>query len=72
MHDGLYPVIYTGRPMRCTSCQALVDVIEIPEPWLDPERYVCGCCLEPVTEATRALAGAPEPPPPPRHLRSVA
>lgn len=74
MSEPLYPVVYTGRPMRCVKCHALVDVIEIPSPWLDPEAYVCGCCLQPVTvtAAARALTGAPEPPPPPRHLRSVA
>ena len=68
----LSPATIFGRPLRCTRCLELVDVIELPAPWLDADRYVCGSCLEPVAAASRALAGTPEPPAPPRRLRSVA
>lgn len=47
-------VIY-GRLMTCTTCGHDVDVIEIPNEWLDPEAYVCGHCLAPIREAEAVL-----------------
>lgn len=35
-----------GRDLRCTACQALVRVTEIPRPFIDHRLYVCGVCLE--------------------------
>lgn len=65
----LHPWQVVGRLLRCTRCGADVDLIEIPEPWIDEHAYVCGECLEPVAAAARTLVGAPEPPAPPRRLR---
>ncbi len=39
------PVVSFYRALRCTSCRELVEVIEIPVRFLDPERYTCGRCL---------------------------
>lgn len=35
---------HKGRNLRCTRCSALVQVYEIPEPFIDPKRFVCGDC----------------------------
>lgn len=66
----IYETKPVGRIVTC-RCGHQVDLIEIPAPFLTTNPHVCGCCLQPVTAATRALTGAPEPTPPPRHLRSV-
>lgn len=56
----------TGRPIRCTACDATVRVYEIPvgtATWrIDPARYRCPDCRKPVTHATQlALDPDPEP-----------
>ena len=38
----LHPWTILGRLMTCTVCGAHVDVIEIPHPLLDADRFVCG------------------------------
>lgn len=40
-----------SRLLTCTRCGWLVEVFEIPEPFLDAETYVCGACLKPVAKA---------------------
>lgn len=64
----LSPLQVMGRLMQCRKCSTLVDVIEIPEPTIDPDQYVCGLCLDFLAPGR---APAPEPPAPP-HLRSAA
>lgn len=36
---------YLGRPITCTRCRQLIDVVEIPRRHIDPARYVCNPCL---------------------------
>lgn len=34
-----------SRDLTCARCEALVNVVEIPGPRLDPAGFVCGECL---------------------------
>lgn len=55
-----------GRLMDCSGCGALVDVIELPTPFLDQRRYRCPDCLHPVAETRAKLQLVPtftSPPP---------
>ena len=40
-----------GRVLRCQTCGHDVDLIEIPEPWIAADGYVCGLCM--VDQASR-------------------
>jgi len=42
-----------GRLLRCTACGCDVDLVEIPEPWIDGDTYVCGPCLVPAVHAPK-------------------
>lgn len=58
-----YPLQVFGRLLRCTKCNADVDLIELPTPWIDPRHYQCGTCLVPVAspyESTTAHISAAE------------
>ncbi len=39
------PDLPKGRNFRCRRCQTLVEVVEIPGPFVDPDRFVCGECM---------------------------
>ncbi len=57
----LSPAAVMGRLLVCQSCSALVDVIEIPHTWINPDEYTCGECLQPV-EIPSAHTEPPAPP----------
>lgn len=42
---------HLGRNLTCMKCGALVCVHELPGPFLDRDRFVCGECLVPKVEA---------------------
>lgn len=45
-YDGVAGDLEPGeRDLRCTSCQRWVRVMEVPRPFIDPAKYVCGDCL---------------------------
>jgi hypothetical protein len=52
----LHPWTVVGRLLTCTVCGAHVDLVEIPEPWIDERSYVCGPCLQPVEAAAAVSA----------------
>ena len=39
------------RDLTCTRCGDLVEVVELPYPYLDPDTYVCSQCGRPVKES---------------------
>ncbi len=43
-----YPLVVFGRLLTCRVCGCHIDLIELPEPWIDADEYVCGECLQPV------------------------
>lgn len=34
-----------GRLLTCQTCGTLIDFVEIPQPTLEPARFVCWHCL---------------------------
>lgn len=74
MAGDRHPWVVFGRLLRCQRCAALVDLVELPTPWIDADEYVCGPCHNPNPqaqvelegEATRGLPAAGGPPSPPR------
>lgn len=56
----LSPITTKDRALVCTRCGTLVDLIELPAPWIDPDEYVCGLCLQPLELPARV--GPPAPP----------
>lgn len=49
-----------SRRLNCTRCADTVTVTEIPRPFIDPERYVCGQCLKPANAPQIQLEPAEE------------
>jgi len=42
---SLYGPTVPARNLTCTQCDTLVQVVELPGPFLDPHAFVCGQCL---------------------------
>lgn len=63
MRDA-HPLQVFGRLLTCTTCRAHVDLIELPEPWIDGDSYQCGECMRPLaleTPRDRILNGTYDP-----------
>lgn len=44
-----------GRLFTCTDCGALIEVFELPEPFLAPDEFACGeCMLDPEPRPARS------------------
>ena len=39
------PAATASRLLTCTRCDQLVEVFELPAPWIDPELFRCARCL---------------------------
>lgn len=71
-----YPLVVFGRLLTCTRCNAHVDLIELPAPWIDASAYQCGPCLKPVvircfTDANTTVRIGEPPAPPARRDMST-
>lgn len=42
-----YSLTVFGRLLTCRTCGHHIDVIELPDPWIDESFYQCGTCLRP-------------------------